>query len=204
LNLATWLTVVSVVLLGAMVPGASLAVVLRHTLTGGRRKGCIVALTHGLGVGFYALLCISGLAFLITNSPGAFTAFQWGGATFLTWLGVRGLMARIPAGDQLSEVPTTTHAGRDGFLIAFLNPNIAIWFIALFSQIIGPHTTLPARLGYAATAWLVDTAWYLLVAWLLSSPLWMDRLRAKTVVVERVFGVILLALAARLVVETLR
>jgi threonine/homoserine/homoserine lactone efflux protein len=113
-------------------------------------------------------------------------------------------MARIPAGDQLSAAPTTTRAGRDGFLIAFLNPNIAIWFIALFSQVIGSHTTFPARLGYAATAWLTDTAWYLLVAWLLSNPLWMDRLRAKTVLVERVFGVILLALAARLVVETFR
>jgi len=204
MNLATWLTVASVVLLGAMVPGASLAVVLRHTLTGGRRKGCIAALAHGLGVGLYALLCISGLAFLITNSPGVFTAFQWGGAIYLAWLGVRGLMARIPAGELLSTVPTTTHAGRDGFLIAFLNPSIAIWFIALFGQIIGPHTSLPARLGYAATAWFTDSAWYLLAAWLLSSPLWMDRLRAKTVVVERVFGVILLALAARLVVESFR
>jgi threonine/homoserine/homoserine lactone efflux protein len=202
MNFATWLTVFSVVLLGAMVPGASLAVVLRHTLTGGRGKGCTAALTHGLGVGLYALLCISGLAFLITNSPRLFTAFQWGGALYLTWLGVRGLTARAPVGDPPSAVPATTDAGRDGFLVAFLNPNIAIWFIALFSQVIGPHTTLPARLGYAATAWLTDTAWYLLVAWLLSNPRWLGRLQANTVWLERVFGIILLAFAARLVLQT--
>lgn len=204
MNFATWLTVLSVVLLGAMVPGASLAVVLRHTLTGGRRKGCIAAFAHGLGVGLYALLCISGLAFLITNSPRVFTAFQWAGAIYLAWLGVRGLMAKPPVDDGPSAVPTTTYAGRDGFLIAFLNPNIAIWFVALFSQVIGPDTTLPARLGYAATAWLTDTTWYLLVAWLLSNPRWLDGLRAKTVWLERVFGVILLAFAARLVLQTFR
>jgi threonine/homoserine/homoserine lactone efflux protein len=204
MNLATWLTVLAVVLLGAMVPGASLAVVLRHTLTGGRKNGCIAAIAHGIGIGIYALLCISGLAFLITNSPRVFTAFQWGGATYLAWLGVRGLMARAPVDDQLSAVPTTAHAGRDGFLIAFLNPNIAIWFIALFSQVIGPHTAPPARLGYAATAWLTDTAWYLVVVWLLSNPLWMDRLRSNTVLLERVFGAILLAFAARLVLQSFR
>jgi threonine/homoserine/homoserine lactone efflux protein len=204
MNLATWLTVVFVVLLGAMAPGPSLAVVLRHTLTGGRKNGCIAAFAHGMGIGFYALLCIAGLAFLITNSPRLFTAFQWGGAVYLAWLGVRGLMAKASTGEEFSAVPTTTHAGRDGFLIAFLNPNIAVWFVAVFSQVIGPDTTLPARLGYAATTWFVDTSWYLLVVWLLSNPRWMDVLRAKSVWLERVFGVILLALAARLVVETFR
>jgi len=201
MNFSTWLTVVTVVALGAMLPGASLAVVLRHTLTGGRRKGCIAAVAHGLGVGLYALLCISGLSFLIANSPHVFTAFRWAGAMYLAWLGVQGLMAKAPPDDELTAAPTTTHAGRDGFLVAFLNPSIAIWFIALFSQIIGPNTGVPARLGYAATTWLVDTSWYLLVAWLLSNPYWLNRLRANTLWLERIFGVILLALAVRLAAE---
>ena len=203
MDLTTWLTVVVICSLGAMSPGPSLAVVLRHTLAGGRLNGSVAAVTHGVGIGLYAFACISGLAFLVTTSPRVFTAFQWSGAAYMAWLGIRSLMASPPQTDSPPEVPTTASAGRDGFLIAFLNPKIAIWFIALFSQVIGPDTSLPERSAYAATAWFIDTAWYLLVAWLFSSPLWIHRLQAKTLWFERLFGVILLALAGRLVIETL-
>lgn len=186
-----------------MSPGPSLAVVLRHTLTGGRLHGCVAALTHGLGIGLYALACISGLAFLLTTSPRLFTAFQWAGAVYLAWLGLRGLLARpAPAGEPLAP-PDSRGAARDGFMIVFLNPKIAVFFIALFSQVIGPETSLPARLGYAATAMIIDAGWYLLVAWLFSTPAWLPRLQAHAVWLERLFGAILLALAARLVWQTL-
>lgn len=201
MNITTWLTVVSIVMLGAMSPGPSLAVVLRHTLSGGRRNGCTAAIAHGAGVGLYAFACISGLAFLITTSPDLFRAFQWAGAAYLAWLGIRGLLAKAP---RQSEQPHA-HAGaaRDGFLIVFLNPKIAVFFIALFSQVIGPETGLLARFGYAATAWSIDTAWYLVVAWLFSIPRWLAKLKRHTIWFERLFGIILLALAARLLLETL-
>jgi len=201
--LATWLTVLSICVLGAMSPGPSLAVVLRHTLSGGRLNGCLAALAHGAGVGIYALLAISGLAVLITASPGVFHAFQWAGAAYLAWLGIRGLLAKAPEPDAPLPAACGTSAARDGFLIAFLNPKIAVFFIALFAQVIGSETAWAARILYAGTAWLVDTAWYLLVAWLFSTPRWLARLRRNAVWFERLFGLILLALAGRLLWETM-
>lgn len=202
MTLATWLTVVTICALGAMSPGPSLAVVLRQTLRGGRRNGCIAALTHGLGIGLYALLSISGIAILITTSPGLYTAFQWAGAAYLAWLGIRGLTGRPEAEDEPEANNPSGSAARDGFLIVFLNPKIAVFFIALFSQVIGADTSLTARLGYAATALVIDALWYLLVAWLFSSPRWLPRLQARAVWFERVFGVVLLGLAGRLIWET--
>ena len=73
----------------------------------------------------------------------------------------------------------------------------------LFSQVIGSDTTLPARLGYAATALGIDMGWYLLVAWVFSAPRWLERLQSRAVWFERLFGTILLALAARLVIEVI-
>jgi threonine/homoserine/homoserine lactone efflux protein len=201
--LTTWITVLSICILGAMSPGPSLAVVLRHTLGGGRVHGCLAALAHGAGVGLYALLSISGLAVLITASPPVFRAFQWAGAAYLAWLGLRGLLAKAPRHDVPVAVARGSGAARDGFLIAFLNPQIAVFFIALFSQVTGSDTPWTARALYAGTAWLVDTAWYLLVAWLLSTPRWLERLRRNAVWFERLFGLILLALAGRLVLGTL-
>ncbi len=202
MTLATWLAVVSICALGAMSPGPSLAVVLRQTLAGGRVNGCVAAVAHALGIGFYALACISGLAFLVTTSPTLFAGFQWAGAAYLAWLGIKGLLAK-PGGTELAGGATRGSAARDGFMIVFLNPKIAVFFIALFSQVIGPDTPLAARLAYAATAMVIDGAWYLLVAWGFSSPAWLPRLQARAVWLERLFGVVLLALAARLVWQTI-
>lgn len=201
---ATWLTVVSICMLGAMSPGPSLAVVLKQTLAGGRSNGLVVALTHGLGIGVYALLSIFGLAALITASPVAFTALQWGGALYLAWLGMKGLRARANPNAELPDVPTTASAARDGFLVVFLNPKVAVFFIALFSQVVGADTSVLAKLGYAATAMMIDGGWYLVVAWLFSTPAWLDRLKRHSVWFERVFGVILVGLAGRLVVSILK
>lgn len=201
--LATWLSVITICILGAMTPGQSLAVVLKHTLMGGRARGCVAAVAHSVGIGLYALLAMSGLAVIITASPEVFRAFQWAGAAYLAWLGIKGLLAKPSSEDSFVETGTTSNAMRDGFLVAFLNPKIAVFLIALFSQVVGTDTTWPERSLYAATVWLIDMLWYLLVAWLFSSPRWLQSLRRKAIWFERAFGVVLLALAARLVIETM-
>ena len=198
MTLAIWLTVVSICLLGAMSPGPSLAVVLQQTLSGGRKNGLIAAVTHGLGIGFYALLCISGIAVMITTSPMLFTALQWLGAIYLLWLGIKGLRAKKPATTAMSDAPSSGSAARDGFLVVFLNPKVAVFFIAMFSQVIGSETTILEKLAYAATALFIDMGWYMIVAWSFSNPRWLGRLRKNSVWFERIFGVILIALAARL------
>lgn len=203
MTLATWLTVVTICVLGAMSPGPSLAIVLKQTLTGGRRNGMITAVTHGLGVGVYAFLSILGLAAIITASPVAFSFLQWGGAAYLAWLGVKGLMATPRSEDSLPEAPTTASAARDGFLVVLLNPKIAVFFLALFSQVVGTDTSLLAKFGYAATAMVIDGGWYLFVTWLFSNPRWLSLLRDKAIWFERVFGAVLVGLAGRLVVGIL-
>jgi len=198
MTIAIWLTIVSICLLGAMSPGPSLAVVLRQTLSGGRETGLIAAITHGLGIGLYALLCISGIAVMVTASPMLFTTLQWGGAGYLVWLGINGLRARVTPHATLTHPPTTGSAARDGFLVVFLNPKVAIFFVALFSQVIGSETTWLEKLAYASTAMFIDMAWYMIVAWSFSNPRWLTRLQGNVVWLERAFGVILIALAIRL------
>jgi len=221
MTITSWITVVSICLLGAMSPGPSLAVMLRQTLGGGRKAGLITAFAHGLGFGLYALACVSGIALVITTSPVLFAGLQWLGAAFLIWLGIKGLRAKAPVAPEAAAAPEGTqtrlapagaladtgpavpHASsafRDGFLIVFLNPKIAVFLIAVFSQVIGDHTTAMERMVYVATAMFIDMGWYMIVAWLFSNPLWLGSLQKNSVWLERFFGVILIALAGRLLV----
>jgi len=204
LDFSTWLTIAGICTLGAISPGPSLAVVMRHSLAGGRRNGSIAAFTHSLGIGLYALLCISGLAVMITASPLLFQSLQWAGAAYLVWLGIKGLRSQPAEPGALVPAATGSTAARDGFLVVFLNPKVAVFFIALFSQVIGPNTIWQEKLLYVGTAWLLDAAWFLLVAAMVTHPRWLSALQKNAVWLDRTFGVILLALAARLVIETLK
>lgn len=197
MTLTAWLTIVGICILGAMSPGPSLAVVLKHTLSGGRGKGIITALAHSAGVGLYAFICISGLAVVIFASETLFSVLQWLGALYLVWLGIKGLLSQSKPNQMLPEVNAKT-AARDGFMIVFLNPKIAVFFIALFSQVVGTDTTMAGKTIYASTAMVIDGLWYIAVAWLFSNPRWLGMLQAKAVWLDRLFGIILIGLAGKL------
>ncbi len=200
MTLTSWLTIVGICCLGAMSPGPSLAVVLKHTLSGGRQKGVITALAHGAGVGLYAFICISGLAVVIFASETLFSILQWLGALYLAWLGIKGLLSKTNPTKILPEVDAQA-AARDGFMIVFLNPKIAVFFIALFSQVVGTDTTMAGKIIYASTAMVIDSLWYVIVAWLFSNPRWLGLLQAKAVWLDRLFGAVLVGLASKLAID---
>jgi threonine/homoserine/homoserine lactone efflux protein len=200
--LTSWLTIAGICCLGAMSPGPSLAVVLKHTISGSRNKGISAAIAHGLGVGLYAFACISGVALVIVTSETLFTALKWSGAAYLAWLGIKGLLSKSNPNQNLPEV-NTKDAIRDGFMVVFLNPKIAVFFIAIFSQVIGTDTTVIAKVIYASTAMIIDGGWYVIVAWVFSNERWLEKLQRKAIWLDRCFGLILLSLAIQLVLEML-
>ncbi|SFB78803.1 Threonine/homoserine/homoserine lactone efflux protein [Marinospirillum celere] len=202
MTFAAWLSVASICLLGAVSPGPSLAMVLRHTLEGSRWQGMLAALSHGAGVGLYALLVVLGLGHLLAEQPLVFSLLTYAGAAYLAWLGWKALSA---AGSGQLQTPQGLGEGsllaaiRDGFLVAFLNPKIAIFFVALFAQFLQPGQALEGKLILAATAWMIDTGWYLLVAYGLSHSLVLPWLQRHALWINRITGVLLLLLALRVV-----
>ena len=139
--LSVWLSLALVCIMGAMSPGPSLAVVLKHTLSGGMKNGMLAALSHGVGVGLYAAASLLGLGALMVQFPNVYQLLVYLGAAYLAYLGIKILLAK-PSNNELqvqkSEV-SALKALQDGFAIAFLNPKLAIFFLALFSQFIDPQ-----------------------------------------------------------------
>lgn len=202
MTLTAWGSLATICILGAMSPGPSLAVVLKNTLAAGRTEGMKTALAHGFGVGLYAFATAAGLAVLITGSPLLFTVVQWLGAAFLAYLGVKALLADAVLADSTQEeadLPCRVDALRSGFLTAFLNPKLAIFFAALFSQFVSVQTGLGEKMIMALTAATIDSAWYLLIALALSHSRVLSLLRRKAGVLDKVFGLILLLLALRVI-----
>jgi len=198
--LSLWLSLAAVCAMGAMSPGPSLAMVLRHTLGGGRVPGVVAGLSHALGVGFYALLTVWGLGALIVRQPMLFNAISWVGAAYLAWLGIRALRAGRAGPLEAVGVPTTRRqAARDGVLVALGNPKLILFFIALLSQFVTPGMSLMAQVLIVLTAMLIDAGWYVLVALGLSHSRVLPWLQARAHWINPATGILLLALATRVV-----
>ena len=193
-----WTSLASVVLLGAMSPGPSLAVVVSNTLRRGAGAGVSAGLAHGLGVALYAVAVVSGLAVLITTSPTLFTIIQWAGAAFLAWIGFQSLRN---SGGTLQEHPDSglQHPAVQGFSVAFLNPKLAIFFLALFSQFLDVDASLTTKAVMVVTMGVIDASWYCGVSLLLAQPAILPRLQRAELVINRLFGIILIGLAIRIV-----
>ena len=188
--------------MGAISPGPSLAVVLRNTISGGRTQGVMTGIGHGLGLGIYAFIAVMGLSSLLLANEQIFNLLQWAGALVLIWLGFNMITHN-------SSVPSKEHEGSrhrgflEGFMIAFLNPKILVFLVAVFSQFINPDITNLGRFIMALMAGVIDSTWYVLVAAVLAGTPIVDKLRVNAVMIDRSIGVVLIMLAILLIVKTL-
>ena len=198
---SAWLPLALVCALGAMSPGPSLAVVARHALRGGVGDGIVCAMAHGVGILLWALLMANGLGVLMTEQPTWFYAVQLAGAGFLLYLGIRVLLSQssVVIPDEALPVSSKRGAGIEGFVIALSNPKIALFFAALFSQFIEPDATAFEKTLIASTAAGIDTLWYALVSMLLAQTAVLARLQRHATLLNRLFGGILIVLAASVV-----
>jgi threonine/homoserine/homoserine lactone efflux protein len=97
--------------------------------------------------------------------------------------------------------------GRSGFLegvtIAVLNPKIAVFMVAVLSQVLDPSMPWSTRLAVGLLGMGIDTTWYLVVALLLSSDALESRLNAQRARIGRVLAIAMALLACWTVWSTL-
>lgn len=194
MSLTLWLSLALLCLLGAMTPGPSLAVVLGSTWQGGRAAGLAAALAHGAAVGLYALLTVAGLAALVTAAPELFAAMQLAAAGYLLYLA----HAVSRQGAMTSTAQATGArlgvrvAARDGFMIAFLNPKLAVFMLALFAPFTSPDQDFTAKAVLVLTIGGIDALWYSLVVLVVVRTGLLVQLEGHALWISRVFALILL------------
>lgn len=203
MTLSVWLSLAAICMMGAMSPGPSLAVVLKHSLNGGMKNGMLAALSHGLGVGLYAAASLLGLGALMLQFPTVYQFLVYLGAAYLAYLGLKILCSK-PNDSELQvqkSAVSSSKALQDGFAIAFLNPKLAIFFLALFSQFIDPENlTLNIGIIMCLTVFVIDTGWYLLVALLTEVSKKRFGFTKQNVWLDRLLGMVFIALAIKVVI----
>ena len=180
-----------VLVLGAMSPGPSLVVLLRNTMEGGKARGVSCGIGHGIGFGIYAFVAIAGIAQLKASARTAATLVESPGGIFLLFLAVM----MFEGSEEASVHKRSTRRGfAEGFLIAFLNPKILVFLIAIFSQFVQPEFTWVERLTIAVIAMLIDGGWYVLVSLLISETKALSKLQQHARGFEMTMATVLMCL----------
>lgn len=163
----------TVICLGAISPGPSLLVVLRNTLIGGRTRGVACALGHGFGFGLYALCAVFGLIYLLEEHPSVFQTLQILGAILLIYYGYS--LWKTDSFQSDSDVPQSNQKGwMEGFAIAFFNPKIALFLVAVLAQVLESDMNLESKLAVGFVGMIIDTTWYLIVAIVLTGSTFLE------------------------------
>ena len=187
--------------MGAISPGPSLAVVIRNTISGGRLQGVMTGIGHGIGIGIYAFIAVMGLSSLLLNNENIFKTFQLSGALILLWIAYKMVISKP---SEVSDEKLISKKGFiEGFMIAFLNPKILVFLVAVFSQFINSGINTLDRAIIAIMASVIDMAWYVLVALLLAGTSLIDRFRSNASLIDRSIGAILILISLLLIIQTI-
>ena len=174
MEISALLPILVVLVLGAMSPGPSLVVLLRNTMEGGKARGVSCGIGHGIGFGIYAFVAIAGIAQLKASAGNAASLLEITGGLFLLFLAA--MMFKGSAEESVHK-RSTRRGFSEGFLIAFLNPKILVFLVAIFSQFVQPEFTWIERLTIAFIAMLIDGGWYVLVSLLISETKVLSKLQ---------------------------
>lgn len=180
----------TVFFLGAISPGPSLMVVLRNTLIGGRRQGVMCAIGHGLGFGVYAGMAVFGLIVLLEEAPEIFTGLQILGCLLLVWYGWS--MWSVEAEHLFDEDQASGRQGfAEGFAIAFFNPKIALFLVAVLAQVLEADMSFASKAAVGLLGMTIDTLWYIIVALMLTGTSRLDVLKSNAQLIHRITALVL-------------
>jgi len=206
---AEFLTVAFIHLLAVASPGPDFAVVVRESVTHGRRAGTWTALGVGSAIFLHVTYSLLGIGLIVSQSIVLFNALKWLAAAYLLYIGFKALRAR-PADPAAAEAVaaavarTARGAYVAGFVTNGLNPKATLFFLSLFTVVINPHTPLMVQAGYGVYLACATAAWFCLVALLFSQ----QRVRAGFARMghwfDRMMGVVLVGLGIKLAFTELR
>jgi len=206
--------VLGVLTLALLSPGPDFMIVVKNSIGGERALALGTVLGIGAGLVVQMVVIGSGLAVL---SPLAIGGVQLAGAAFLAWVGVRAVMSR---GEASVRGPMAAAAGgaagrrweagalRRGFFQGFgcnvLNPKAFLFFVSLLAQALPRHDAPAWRLGVPAAIVLHGVMCWTLIVLALQSRVVARRLGRAQQWLPRVFGGVLIVLAALLLGESVQ
>jgi len=203
MELQTWVAYFIASWAIALSPGSGAVLSMSHGLAYGVKKTSATILGLQLGLSVILLVAGMGVGALLLASATAFLVVKVLGAGYLIWLGWSQWREPVAQASDAALLPNAELSVRQrvvrGFITNVTNPKGIVFMVAVLPQFIDPERPMGMQMLILLTTTVaVDLVVMHGYAWLASSlQAWMRGVRAR-VLQNRVFGGVLMAMGASL------
>ena len=215
-----FVSIATVHLLAVASPGPDFAVVLKHSISFGRRAAVITSIGIGLGILVHVTYSLLGIGLLIQTTPWLYQVFSYLAAAYLVYLGWGALRSRPKEQSSPKEEPSQANASFGGeqaeiheekisdkkafwigLLTNGLNPKATLFFLTLFAVVISAQTPNSVKMAYGIYLAFATGLWFCCLSYFLSSSKVRAFIGQQGHWFDRVMGLALIGLAIKLVLS---
>ena len=190
-------------------PGADLAMVMRQAIVHGRREAIITSFGIGTSLMFHVSYTILGLGLIISQSIYLFNIVKWCGVAYLIYIGIKALRAGkadlsvepVGVGQPDGKRQSALRAFGLGFMANALNPKPVFFFLSIFSTVVHAHTPIMIKFGYGLVMASCLILWFVGVSMFMTTPRMRAVFARASQWIDRMSGVVFIALGIKLATE---
>jgi len=154
-----------------------------------------------MGILVHVTYCLIGIGLIISKSILLFSLIKFLGAGYLIFIGYKSLRAKKKSVDssqlEVKQDLSKWGAMRMGFITNLLNPKATLFFLAIFTQVIHPQTPKSVQIVYGLTMSGTTFLYFAMVALIFSHQFIRSRISSIQNRLEKIFGVLLIALGIK-------
>lgn len=200
-----FITIAGVHLLAVASPGPDFAIVLKHSISYGRRAALWTSVGVGVGILVHVAYSLLGIGYLIKNTPWVFQLLSYGAAAYLVYLGWGAIQSAPTQAQRDSDEAQSAmqiaakKAFTTGFLTNGLNPKATLFFLSVFAVAVSADTPDSVKVFYGIYLAIATGLWFSGLSLFLSSTKVRGFIQSHAYWFDRVMGVALILLAVKLV-----
>ena len=193
--LSELLTISLIAIFMAISPGADFVMVTRNSIFYSRKAGLYSALGISAAIWVHVAYSIAGLAVIISSSVVLFSIIKYLGAAYLIYVGWQTFTSKSMIEIENSENKqnlSNWNAFKIGFVTNALNPKTTIFFLSIFTQLVTLETPLWLQLVYGLIISLAHLVWFVVVSYLFTHPILLNKFKQSKHIIEKTVGVVLI------------
>lgn len=203
LFLTQFITIAIVHFLAVASPGPDFAIVVKNSVSYGRKVGIYTSLGVGIGILVHVAYSILGIGVIISQSLFLFHLIKFLGAAYLIYIGVKSIKAKpnpkqVEVEQVHSHIPSFRKAFFHGFMTNGLNPKATLFFLSLFTIMINPETPIVYQIVYGIYMSLATAIWFSIVTLLFSQEKVRQQFQSIGHWFDRIMGGVLIGLGIKL------
>jgi len=194
-------TIATIHLFAVMSPGPDFTIILKQSVSHGRKISIITSLGIGTGILIHILICMLGLGIIISESKFLFKFIKILGSIYLLYIGTKFLIQNVQFKTDENNLFDRTSALKSfslGFFTNVLNPKATLFFLSLYATIITDQTTVIMQALYGLWMSAITALWFCLLSIMLTNKSVNNKIKKITVIIQKGAGIALIIFAIKL------